>query len=455
MKLHPLSSIKARSFGVVLLLTFLFQALISPPAHAAALIFNIDAANNASWPSHSGATISDSTGNASAGTATSVTYSSAGGGSFVFGGASYISFPSYNFGSAFSVVAWVNPNSTNSTINTIIANGTGGLTPAGFKMYWNSWNTSDKNLIVEAGNGSSGGAVATSGGNVISNNTWYQIVYELDTVNQTVSMYVNKSLKSSSGTVVASIATNQAFKVGMFADSSYGMYGSIGKLEVYNNLLSTSDISSDYSSNAPRFGLVAALGTPLAPSVSNIQSNQISVTGSAVANASSYLATIYGSDSTTVIETQTITTANIANPTSLAGLNPYSNYFVSLIAQGDGVNYVNSLESTKVAFTTAKGPTSISLADAQGGSALFRTLDQITATLTGSTTGKVSFFQYNKAIPGCKGLIASSSTVRCNFKAALHGNIPVYATFIPSQSSLLPSTSVKINIVATLRSNNR
>jgi hypothetical protein len=180
---------------------------------------------------------------------TNVTYNAAvKGGVFTFGGTGYISFPTYDFGSTMTVIVWINPTSVPpGTINTILANGVGGGDASGFKLFWNSWLTNDRRVLMEAGTGTSGGEVKTAI-NTIDFATWQQLAFVFDQVNRTLVIYKN-------GLPVANIPMNQAFRFGAFMGSVDYYYANaqLGSIKIYSRLLSAAEVLADYNSTSARF----------------------------------------------------------------------------------------------------------------------------------------------------------------------------------------------------------
>ena len=191
------------------------------------------------------------------GTMTNVTYNgSIKGGVFIFGGTGYISFPSYNFGTTMTVIVWINPTSAPpGTINTILANGVGGGSSSGFKLFWNSWTTNDRRVLMEAGTGTTGGEVKTAI-NTIDFATWQQLAFVFDQANRTLVIYKNGSpVAAESSSIVANIPMNQAFRIGAFMGNVDYYYANaqLGSIKIYSRLLSASEVLADYNSTRSRF----------------------------------------------------------------------------------------------------------------------------------------------------------------------------------------------------------
>ena len=191
------------------------------------------------------------------GTMTNVTYDgSVKGGVFTFGGTGYISFPTYDFGTTMTLIVWINPTSVPpGTINTILANGVGGGNASGFKLFWNSWTTNDRRVLMEAGTGTGGGEVKTAI-NTIDFATWQQLAFVFDQVNRTLVIYKNGlPVAAESSSIVANIPMNQAFRIGAFMGSVDYYYANaqLGSIKIYSRLLSAAEVLADYNSTSARF----------------------------------------------------------------------------------------------------------------------------------------------------------------------------------------------------------
>jgi uncharacterized membrane protein len=237
--------------------TYGFGKTVPPaaaPASTAALYY--DASDSSSY-SGSGTTLTNiGNGGAMAGTMSSVTFTSAGTASYLSfnGTSSAISFNSFNFTNTVTVSAWVNATSKYS-INTLIANAAPNTNTNGFKIHWNSWNTTNNHLLIEAGNGSTGGA-STSGTAVVVPGTWQYLTWVWDVTNRIIRFYNNGTLIATANPAATPTNPNmnQAWRIGSMA-GSYLMSGRLGYMKVWTSILSASDITTDYTNSRARFGV--------------------------------------------------------------------------------------------------------------------------------------------------------------------------------------------------------
>lgn len=165
----------------------------------------------------------------------------------------YISYGQLDFGSAFTVCAWVRPIAKFS-LNALITNGPAGANTQGFKFSWNSWQTSNGAFVLE--NGSPTWTVNTSQENQVTVGTWQHIAFAFDKTNRTVVFLKNGVPVNIVGiTTAATVDTNRAFNIGAYTDPSYTMRAELGYIKVYDAALSAYQIAEDFNLNRTEFGL--------------------------------------------------------------------------------------------------------------------------------------------------------------------------------------------------------
>jgi len=158
-----------------------------------------------------------------------------------------------SLGTQLTVSVWVNvDNPIQPSINTIMANAFTGEAANGFKLGINRWNTSDKSVVIEVGDGSNGGKWRTAGG-LIQPGNWYHLAFVIDQPNQTMKIYYNGtavplSFASDEGRVQANFRydfkTAGPFTIGAFpGGGAYGFKGHLDDMRVYNRVLSDEEIA--------------------------------------------------------------------------------------------------------------------------------------------------------------------------------------------------------------------
>jgi hypothetical protein len=177
---------------------------------------------------------------------------------FNFNGSDHISFGQYQFGSSFTISAWVYPRNK-SSINGLLTNAGANQAPSGFKVGWNNWNSNNLTMLYEGGNGSTGNAQSTVSNTVVYDQ-WQYLTYIIDAANR-LALFLRNGIpvdtaSYSNNQIVANIGTNNpVFRIGTFTDGSYGMNAQLGYLKVYSGIRTVSEIQADYNASKSSFGL--------------------------------------------------------------------------------------------------------------------------------------------------------------------------------------------------------
>jgi hypothetical protein len=205
-------------------------------------------------------------------------------------------------------------------------------------------------------------------------------------------------------------------------------------LNGYSNVISLKIIAT----GAPA---LPSLSTPETPTVSSIgPTSALLSLPSTDSGAQSYIASLYASNGTTFLESRTVTSSQVTSGFTWTGLTLNTTYRVGLTAVGNQSSSTNSSMSPLRTFTTTKNPTSVTLTFSNT-SATFNTQMTITAALTGSTSGKITFSSNGKRIPKCISKVVTTSTVTCDWKPATRGFSFISAVFEPASASHAGSTS--------------
>ena len=158
-----------------------------------------------------------------------------------------------NLGSALTVAVWVNvDNPIKSSINTILSNTFTGEQSNGFKLCINRWGTSDRSVVIEVGDGSTGGKWTTAS-NLIQPGNWYHLAFVIDQQNQSIKIYYNGAeapltFASDQGCnqnqFNYSFNTAGPFTIGAFPGGfSYSFKGHLDDMRVHNRVLSAEEIA--------------------------------------------------------------------------------------------------------------------------------------------------------------------------------------------------------------------
>ena len=174
-----------------------------------------------------------------------------------FTGGGYINFGAFGFGTNFTICAWLLP-SNNFSINTILANGYPNVNTQGFKFGWNSWQTSNYNILFESGDGTSGNwSVPSTLNNTIKLGIW-QHVSVIFNRSSNISIFLVNGLPVSvyDITTATNVTVSTAnFNIGAYLGGSYRMKSQLGILKVFNSSLSAAQVYADFNNTRARFGL--------------------------------------------------------------------------------------------------------------------------------------------------------------------------------------------------------
>ena len=157
-----------------------------------------------------------------------------------------------NLGSQLTVAVWVNvDNPIQDSLNTMMSNTDTGESSNGFKLCINRWATSDESVVIEVGNGATGGKWATAPG-LIQPGFWYHLAFAIDQPNHVMKIYYNGSEAPltfmsdegfTQGQFQYNFKTAGPFLVGSFPGNSYGFRGHLDDMRVYNRVLSDEEIA--------------------------------------------------------------------------------------------------------------------------------------------------------------------------------------------------------------------
>lgn len=432
----------------------------NPPAHAAptaAII--IDPGNASSYPG-SGTTVTSIGSNTMTGTMANVSYNAANGGKFVFNGTnSSIGFNAFDFTNTFTIVAWVKPVSQ-STIGTLISNAAANGWTNGFKAYWNSWNTSDRKMIFESGNGVANSGVWTITDTAsVTNSSWQQVAYVVNRTAGTITFYVNGVAQAAAANSIRTdFGTNQTWWIGSMAGSNYWMNGDLGLFKVFPANLSQAEIASDFSASASRYGL------PVSPTISSNPSN-ISVPAGNTANFAvtssvsdagtlSYQWQISTDSGSTWNNVATGTGGTTSSYTTTSTTVSLSGYQYRAVVTNTLSGNTASTTSSVATLTVTQATPNIGLSIPIGSTTIAAYRSTITLTLTSSAPGKIGLKANGRWIPGCRNLDITTS-VNCNYKPFLHGQNAITAIFVPTSTANYTSVTTSPSYIAGVARTNK
>jgi DNA-binding beta-propeller fold protein YncE len=160
----------------------------------------------------------------------------------VFDGNDFINVNSIDLSNSFTIATWVWIDSTATNIQAIMANSAGGSTTAGFRFFVNSYQTADRKVIFEAGNGTTGNPASTGTG-AVTLNAWNHIAAVVDRNAGTALIYVNGTNVTADNTIVTGFTVNATAHLGQFTDNGFRLHGRLDDMRTYNRQLAPSEIS--------------------------------------------------------------------------------------------------------------------------------------------------------------------------------------------------------------------
>jgi len=137
-------------------------------------------------------------------------------------------------------------------INTILSNTGTGEESNGFKLGINCWDSSDRSVMIEVGDGTTGGKWTTAPG-LIQPGNWYHLAFVIDQPNHLIKIFYNGaqaplSFKSDQHYTLDefnySFNTAGPFTIGAFPGGmNFNYKGHLDDMRVYNRVLSDEEIA--------------------------------------------------------------------------------------------------------------------------------------------------------------------------------------------------------------------
>jgi hypothetical protein len=178
----------------------------------------------------------------------------------------YVDIGTINLGTQFTFASWVYIPSGYSSLRTIVANSGSGATTDGFRIMVNTYNTTDRKIILETGNGSQVAHAETPLSTFVFNG-WNHVAIVADQTTGQARIYFNGSDMTSLSSMLTNFSTNRTIRLGQMTNGAGVMPGNLDDTRFYNRLLTASEIATLANPgtvvtppNAPG-GLAATAGT--------------------------------------------------------------------------------------------------------------------------------------------------------------------------------------------------
>ncbi|HSI15344.1 MAG TPA: LamG-like jellyroll fold domain-containing protein [Chthoniobacter sp.] len=149
----------------------------------------------------------------------------------------------FDFGNTATVSAWVKIPATSTGLQTILANGPGGFSTAGFRLFvYAAGQASLGRIQLETGNGTLGAAAYTAVG-TFQFDQWNHIAVTINRTAGTARIYYNRVDATVSQTVRTDFATANAMEVGSMAGGNV-LVGRIDEIRIHGAIATASQINA-------------------------------------------------------------------------------------------------------------------------------------------------------------------------------------------------------------------
>jgi hypothetical protein len=175
----------------------------------------------------------------------------------------YVSVGTIALSNQFTVAMWARIPTGATNIQTLAANSGGGFSSDGFRFFVNSYQTANRRIILETGNGTAGLSV-NSNTNTFSLDQWNHVALVADHAAGTASIYYNGA-QVASGSIRTDFNLTGAVTLGAFGGGSSPLAGNLDDVRIYNRALSTNEIAALAAPNSPPIisSLTVSSVTPL------------------------------------------------------------------------------------------------------------------------------------------------------------------------------------------------
>jgi len=160
------------------------------------------------------------------------------GGAF-YGATNYLDAGPVNLSQAFTLSAWINIASTATNIQTVWANKPGGSSENGFALFINGWETADRSVHLETGNGSAGDVTMTSSG-IVSLGQWHLLAATINSTACVAHLYLDGvDTTLAGGSVYPSFAHANDMNLGRFTGGTSYFTGVLDEVRIASNVQSS------------------------------------------------------------------------------------------------------------------------------------------------------------------------------------------------------------------------
>ncbi len=142
----------------------------------------------------------------------------------------------------FTLALWAYLPSTVTNIQTLAANSGGGFAANGFRFFINTFNTANRRILVETGNGSAGSSFSTTT-NIFEFNQWNHLALVADRAAGTGKLFY-RGVQVASGAVRPDFSTSSVLNIGAFNNGTFPLKGNLDDVRLYGRALDTNEITA-------------------------------------------------------------------------------------------------------------------------------------------------------------------------------------------------------------------
>ncbi|HWD21026.1 MAG TPA: DUF2341 domain-containing protein [Verrucomicrobiae bacterium] len=161
----------------------------------------------------------------------------------------YLDAGAVNLGNTFTLSAWFYLPPGVANIQTLFANKHGGWNTDGVSLYVDTYNTSDRAVLLETGDGT-GGVTAQSPSGAISDGHWHFVAATVDRVNGVGQIYVDGVNQTQSNPVQVNFANQADLNLGRFTDASFPFRGLMDEVRITAGLATPDWIQAAWMNTA-------------------------------------------------------------------------------------------------------------------------------------------------------------------------------------------------------------
>ncbi len=147
------------------------------------------------------------------------------------GSSNYLDAGTVDLGNEFTLSAWVLVDNTANNIQTLFSSKAGGYSTDGLALYVNAWQTRDKRLALETGDGAQG-ITASTATNLVSFGQWHHVAVVVNRAAATARFYVDGLEPAQSHGILGSFGNQRGLQVGRFTDGTLCLKGLLDEVRV-------------------------------------------------------------------------------------------------------------------------------------------------------------------------------------------------------------------------------